>query len=139
MAVQHKRKDLTLEEKVKVIKAYEEPGATQSSDASHFSINKSVVSRLMKKKDNLLLDFSQGKSKASRKRIRHGQEPQIKEALYLWLQQKLTQNARVSGPMLKKKAHSLAALAEKDFSHSDGWLTRWKKRYNIMHFQKRTW
>ena len=59
----------------------------------------------------------------SQKRQRDGKEPDVQEALALWLEQKVLQGANVSGLVLKEKASSLAAKMGKDFTPSDGRLS----------------
>ena len=73
----------------------------------------------MKRREDLLAMYTTGRGcRPSQKRQRDGKEPDVQEALALWLEQKVLQGANVSGLVL-----SLAAKMGKDFTPSDGWLS----------------
>ena len=55
----------------------------------------------------------------------------MSNALFLWFEKKLGQDARLSGPFLKQKAIALACAQGSEFTLSDGWLSRWKARNNM--------
>ena len=69
------------------------------------------MSRLSKKKEDLLRDFESGGNR-SRKRKREGKEEDVGNTLFLWFEQKLGQGAHLSGPLLKQKACDLLVLRE---------------------------
>lgn len=53
----------------------------------------------------------------------------------MWFQDKVAQGGRISGPLLQEKARQLAeekGLDSKAFVASQGWLTHWKARYQIV-------
>ena len=56
---------------------------------------------------------------------------------FLWFEQKLRQGARLSGPLSKQNACELARTQGTDCTPSDGWLSGWKARHNIV-FKKRS-
>ena len=126
-----KRVDLSLSDKVKLVSELELPGVTQASIAKKYGVSTSQVSCLSKKKDDLIRDFESGGNR-SRKRKREGKEEDVGNALFLWFEQKLGQGARLSGPLLKQKACDHAHTQGTDFTPSDGWLSRWKVRHNIV-------
>ena len=55
-----KRVDLSLSEKVKLVSELELPGVTQASVAKKYGVSTSQVSRLSKKKEDLVRDFENG-------------------------------------------------------------------------------
>ena len=71
-----KRVDLSLSEKVKLVPELELPGVTQASAVRKYGISTSQVSRLSKKKDDLVRGFESG-SNRSRKRKREGKEEDV--------------------------------------------------------------
>ena len=131
-----KRKDLPLSEKVNLLKALEAPGVTQVAIAKEFGVSTSQVSRLSKSKDDILKTYEESPNK-DRRRQRDGKEKDVGEALYVWYKQIMVdEGARPLGSMLKQKAIELAATDGRKFSPSDGWLSRWKNRYNIVYRRK---
>ncbi|XP_070550158.1 tigger transposable element-derived protein 4-like [Ptychodera flava] len=100
-----------------------------ASAAKKFGVSTSQVSRLVKAKQQIFDQFDTGNH--NRKRQRAGKEEEVGSALFLWFQQKISQGARLSGPLLKQKATELAAAEGSEFTPSDGWLSRWKSRHNI--------
>ena len=88
------------------------------------------MSRLSKK-DDFIRAFESGGNR-SRKRNREGKEKDVGNALFLWIEQKLGQGARLSGSLLKQKPCEFARTQGTDFAPSDGWLSRWKARHNIV-------
>lgn len=56
----------------------------------------------------------------------------INEALYQWYTIACSKNIYPTGPQLIEKAKEIAARLNKpDFKGSNGWLQKWKKKYNI--------
>ena len=61
-----------------------------------------------------------------------GTENDHGKALFLWFQQKLSQGARFSGPLIKEKARELSRTQGREFTPTDCWLSRWKVRKNTL-------
>ena len=67
------------------------------------------------------------------KRIRSVHHPDLKNSILTWLKNARSMNAPVSGPLLCEKALQLAQESQiYDFKASDDWLTKFKKRHNII-------
>ena len=131
-----KRKDLPLSEKVNLLRALEAPGVTQVAIAKEFGVSTSQVSRLVKSKDDILKTYEESPNK-DRRRQRGSKEKDVGEMLYFWYKQIIeAQGARPLGSTLKQKATEIAAADGKEFAPSDGWLSRWKNRYNIVYRRK---
>ncbi|XP_067851639.1 uncharacterized protein [Heptranchias perlo] len=132
MPTNPKRTDLPLAEKVKVVAALQGPKASYASVAKIFSISKSQVGRISQNRERILEEWRQN-ANPNRKRKRKGKDIEVEDALLLWFQQAMAEGARVSGPMLKTKAKEFAEdLGHDDFEPTDGWLSRWKARNNIV-------
>uniref|UniRef100_A0A674JH65 HTH CENPB-type domain-containing protein n=1 Tax=Terrapene triunguis TaxID=2587831 RepID=A0A674JH65_9SAUR len=125
-------RSLSLKEKVQIIRECQRPGATQSQVAAKWELHRSVVCRIWQQKEKLLADYEAGQSNGCRKRGREGKAPAVDRALFTWLKEKRAQGVLLAGPAVKEKARQLAAsLGLNDFKASDGWFTRWKKRFNV--------
>ncbi|XP_037754386.1 major centromere autoantigen B [Chelonia mydas] len=125
-------RSLSLKEKAQIVRECQRPGATQSQVAAKWELHRSVVCRIWQQKEKLLADYEAGQSNGCRKRGREGKAPAVDRALFTWLKEKRAQGARLAGPAVKEKARQLAAsLGLNDFKASDGWFTRWKKRFNV--------
>jgi len=71
---------------------------------------------------------------SQRKRARTSCHDDIDQALLSWFQEKRTTKSSLSGPILRTQAGKLAALMGiPDWKCSEGWLSHWKKRHNIVY------
>lgn len=74
-------------------------------------------------------------SNASGTRIHFSQASEYEEinwALYTWYTIACSKNIFPMGPQLAEKARQIAEqLGKHDFKGSNGWLDKWKKKYNI--------
>ena len=70
----------------------------------------------------------------SRKRTRTCEYSDINEVLHEWYLLACSKNIYPVGLQLCEKAKQIAERLQKpEFKASNGWLDRWKKRYNIKH------
>ena len=68
----------------------------------------------------------------SRKRSRSSEITDINETLHKWYLLAVSRNIYPMGPQLCEKAKEIAELlGVHNFKASNGWLDRWKKRYNV--------
>ena len=127
-----KRKDLSASEKVQVIEYKKEnPSAGMRSIAKKFDCSKSQIQSILAKKDDILEHYGANKN-AHCKRARLSQLKNVDEATYEWYQKARSKNIPVTGPMLQEKAkRANEELGDATFKVSNGWLDRFKKRYNI--------
>lgn len=121
---------LSLVQRVEVIRLLDQ-NETQVSLADKFKVGQAVISRIKRDKEKILNDW-QKNFNPDRKRKRTGQAGDVDEALLQWFSQARSRQIPVNGPLLKEKATKLATeLGLLNFTPSNGWLERWKDRYNI--------
>ncbi|XP_050548128.1 tigger transposable element-derived protein 4-like, partial [Daktulosphaira vitifoliae] len=85
-----------------------------------------------KKKDKEAI-FNKTDAEGSRKKNRPSEFPHLEQCLFTWFNQVRQQNIPVSGILIKEKAKSFAEILDiSDFTASDGWLSNFKKRHNLV-------
>ena len=131
-SAKRKRKDFTASEKVQIIEYKKEnPNASVRTIAEKFVCGKSQIQSILAKGNEILEDYSANKN-AHSKRARVSPMKNVDEATYEWYQKARTKNIPVTGPMLQEKAKRASEeLGDSTFKASNGWLDRFKKRYNI--------
>ncbi|KAG0411457.1 hypothetical protein HPB47_011412 [Ixodes persulcatus] len=68
-----------------------------------------------------------------RKRMRPAKYPDLKKALLLWIKDMRAQAIPLSGPVILAKAADFTQqLGYDDFAASDGWLHRFRERYDLV-------
>ena len=137
MAVQPKRNYLTLKQKVEVIRTIEKNrGMSLRELSQQFDCGKTQIAKILKSKEPIL---SMYESNASSSRVltsktcgRQSEYGDVNKSLYEWYTLACSKNIFPMGPQLIEKAKQIATCLGKDeFKGSNGWLEKWKKRYNI--------
>ncbi|XP_070385509.1 tigger transposable element-derived protein 4-like [Dermacentor albipictus] len=124
-------KSLMLEKKVALIKEVEKAGRSKTSIAKEFGIPLSTLSTVLKNRQKVFDGFEQSFS-SERKRIQALKFPDVEAALMLWLRNVRAANLPVTTQMMMEKADALALqMGHTDFSCSNGWFERFKKRNNV--------
>ena len=131
MASSMKRNHLSLEVKVKVIKeAQKHPGISVRTLGETFNCGKTQISEILKKKDSIMALYESNASSSKKPRV--SEFSTINESLYQWYLMACSKNIYPGGPQLAEKAREIAArLGKSEFKGTNGWLSKWKKRYNI--------
>ena len=90
------------------------------------------IQSILRDEQNVLDKFTASGNAAS-KRARTCRFQDIDLAMVEWFRKAGCKNIPVSGPILQQKACALAAqfAMEQEFKASDGWLEKFKIRYNI--------
>ncbi|XP_063816271.1 tigger transposable element-derived protein 6-like [Pseudophryne corroboree] len=128
-----KRRDSTLAEKVKILELLQQPKASQSSVARNMGLSQSTISRVMKKRDEILERWNHNEN-PSRKRNRPFKHAKVDEALLEWLLFAKANKLPISGPILMRQAEAIAnEIGCPQFKPSNGWLWRWKERYRLFY------
>ena len=133
-----KRNDLSLQQKVSVIKASEKvPKPSIRKLAEEFNCRKTQISTILQNKHEILDMYetnASGEICHTRKRIRNSKFGEMNDLLYQWYRKAVSRNIYPDGPLLKEKAKQIAdhlGYTDDSFSASNGWLDSWKKRHNV--------
>ncbi|XP_072140431.1 tigger transposable element-derived protein 4-like, partial [Dermacentor andersoni] len=124
---------LDLATKVEVLKQVEKEGAAKQDIARKYGIKPNTLSNYIKNKRTIMDAFENDKFKTSRKRMRTGAYPKLQKALLVWIREARSNQLPLSGDIVAMKARTLATmLGIDDFVSSDGWLTRFKDRLDLV-------
>ena len=130
-AVKWKLKNTKLIQKYQIIRQIEK-GMTNKEASEKFGVPKNTISTWMKNKDKLFEGLKQSSSDA--KKMRRCDYEQVGKAVK-WFSLQRNQNVPIDGPILKEKALQFAkSFNFPTFKASDGWLDKWKKRWEKQHF-----
>lgn len=144
---------ISLEEKYSAIRRLNS-GETAVALAKELHVGKSTVAGWKKNQHEIekwcLSREGQSPSKAKNKRktMKKSEYDKVGEALYYWFVLKREKGVPISGPILREKAlkfhedfekkaparvddEPIDADEKEEFTASDGWLSRWKRRYGI--------
>ena len=104
--------------------------------AQQFECGKTQIANILKSEASIL---SMYESSASSSRVltarscgRQCDYGDVNKSLYEWYTLACSKNIFPMGPQLIEKAKQIATcLGKNDFKGSNGWLDKWKKRYNV--------
>lgn len=119
-------------EKYKILKEVEQ-GTSCSAIARKYGIAKQTLSNWIKDKYKIFATVDANNTTAvKRKRFRQSPHHNVDQACYKWLLCARHKNIPISGNILKTKAIFFAKeLGVDSFQASNGWMDRWKQRYNL--------
>jgi len=104
----NKRRDLSVEGKLDVLKKYDElPKMSQRQAACKLNVSQSLLGRMLKSRQQIE-NASLENVDLNRKRKRAGKEEEVEEALKQWFTKVREKDARVTGPLLRQNAEDLA-------------------------------
>ena len=132
LAMSRKRKVLTLEERVGVIKMAD-TGKSCRGIALDMGVGKTQVQHIIKEREEIMRQWKDGdrSDKKYSKSRRPGYED-IDKVMWEWFTIARSKNIPVSGRMIQEKAQMYASeLGHTEFCGSNGWLERWQKRHNV--------
>ncbi|GFO12148.1 tigger transposable element-derived protein 3-like [Plakobranchus ocellatus] len=133
------RKDLTLEDRRKVIETLEASKTKVKDLARRFGVSTSSISRIKKNKEVMKLKLATGDLCGSLRRWRDCKDPELDKVLTKWyraFEAKYSTGdnggtVSVTNTLLREKAHDLALIMGTHYFASDNWIHRWKNRHNI--------
>ncbi|XP_043476223.1 jerky protein homolog-like isoform X1 [Leptopilina heterotoma] len=102
--------------------------------AEQFNVSRKTISRMHNSKNNWTQKLEKTKDLPSfEKRKRVPTTRDLDESLYDWCKQKRMAGETISGTVLKEKGLLVNEIVngKSDFKASDGWLSRFKRRYQI--------
>ncbi|XP_055933623.1 jerky protein homolog-like [Argiope bruennichi] len=127
---------VTMEKKLRAIQQLD-TGVTAKIIASELGVGKSTVGDWKRNRSEIekwCLAQASGSGIKVRKTMLKGKHKEVEEALFVWYEHFKEIGVPVTGPILQKKALEIKRQIEghdSDFTASDGWLDRWKKRFGI--------
>ena len=131
----NKRKAFDIEEKLQIIKDFEENKLTVSQLIIKYQRPQSSISSIInkKQKDKILEKYQENLIQPEQKRIRGSNFTKLEEALNHWFQNVMSnKNITLNGPLIQAQAIKYATMLQcLDFKASNGWLDGFKKRHNI--------
>ena len=101
-ATGRKRNDLSLSQRVNILKTMEQEKLSQTELAKHFKCSQSTISKILKNKDAILREADEH-SVGTRKRKRSGKDDDVDAALFTWFIDARARDAPVTSPVLDKK------------------------------------
>ena len=130
-------KELSLEKKIELIKASgKKPKRTQEQLGEEFGIGRSTVSGILRKRESYQKQWEENRSRKRQRLNKSTRLDSLNKLVFDFFCKARSKNIPVSGPMMQKKALEFANELEiEDFHASNGWLTKWKDRYNIKQFK----
>ena len=131
MLMKRKHADLSLASKIEIINEIDS-GQQQKAVAEKFGVDRTTITKIMKKKDELQGAFQGGANNPTAKRQRQSSVPHVDAALLRWFKHIHPQNIGITGLDLQRKAMDLARqLGMRDVEISLSWINRWKQRHNV--------
>ena len=127
-----KRNGLSLKQRVKMINyAKNHPKEGYRRVAEKFGIGRTQAQKTLKEKEVILAEY-ENNMQSCKKRVRSAKYSDVNEALWEWYTLCRESNIPVDGTMLQEGALLIAEkLGISGFTASNGWLQRFKQRYNL--------
>ena len=126
-----KRRPLGLEEKIDIINRLDK-GEKQCDIAKSLFRNQSTISTISTNRNQLLYDYQCGKMSLVREKRRKSPFHELEVELYDYFSHLRNSCLIVNGNILRAKALKLNLKFKfPNFTASEGWLSRFKNRYNI--------
>ncbi len=95
--------------------------------------NKSNISQIVSEKEKIKSAFESGLHKTDRKKLRKSKYEEIDAAVLKWFRIARKTSISISGQIIRDQALDFASkLGITGFNASEGWLTRFKERNNIV-------
>ncbi|KAK7501648.1 hypothetical protein BaRGS_00007079 [Batillaria attramentaria] len=128
-----KRCGLSLKRKLEILDFVEKSKKSKRKLADELGVPRSTLYDILKEKEKLEERRNSGSASLDTVKHRTANYAELDRRLLDWLKFARSQNIPISGPVLKIRANKIAEdLGIQDWNCSDGWLTRWKKRNNIV-------
>ena len=130
----NKRKHYSLEQKYNAIMAVENNLKSQLDIIKELGAKQSTVNGWFneEEKRKIITAFQNNIKSSKRKRLRGSKYQDIDESLFEWMKKARLNNVPINGPILMKKADDFAVLLNnQEFHANNGWLERFKQRFNI--------
>ncbi|XP_054717478.1 tigger transposable element-derived protein 4-like [Uloborus diversus] len=121
----------SLEEKKILIDEYDKLQMSKAAFARSKGIPQTTFLTILSAREKIKSSLSEQDGN-KRKKLRKSNFQDIEDALLKWFRFARTNNVPISGLILKEKALEIAKeFEEENFSASNGWIERFKDRYNL--------
>ncbi|XP_046424688.1 jerky protein homolog-like [Neodiprion fabricii] len=132
-STKRKLNNFTLKQKIDILNNIKCGNKSRYAICQEYNIGESTLRKWIHDEDKLREFWSKNNTCSSHKKIRTEDNPHLGEALFIWYNENRILGIPITGPVLKAKARIVNRLLDgkKKFSASNGWLSKWKKRYNI--------
>lgn len=129
-----KRKTLSLDQRVKVIRLNEQ-GKSARIIAKEMDVGKTQIGNILKEKKDIMDIYKAGTMSGSRKNLsstRQAYHAELNDKVYEWFSAVTAKSMPISGRILQEKARYIAMqLGHDDFTATNGWLHSFQKRHGI--------
>ncbi|CAB3224717.1 unnamed protein product [Arctia plantaginis] len=132
-----KRKALSLQEKMKILKIFDENSQTknQTQLAAELQLPTSTLRTILKNREEIIEKYSLGG--VGRKKLKAGKFVKLEKVLIEWFHRARASKLPINGRILCDKAREIADnLQITDFNASSGWIDRFKNRHGIVYRQR---
>ena len=124
--------ELTNEKKRELLEK-QQAGASYRNLAADFGISLGTVSNIVKRRKSLENTGDLNEPANKKRNLRKTPNVDINNLIWIFFLQLRSKSIPVTGPLLRTKAKRIAdSLGIAEFEASDGWLTSFKKRHNIL-------
>ncbi|CAK1556035.1 unnamed protein product [Leptosia nina] len=133
-----KRKALSLQEKIEILKVFDTKSQTtnQTQLAAELNLPVSTLRTIIKKRGEIKEKYKLGS--AQRKKHKVGKFDKLEKVLVEWIHQTRALKLPINGPIICEKARIIAnGLKITDFNASSGWIDRFKNRNGIVYRQNK--
>jgi hypothetical protein len=130
-----KRKALSTADKIEILRKHDENVVLKQCElAESLGIPGSTLRTILNDRKRIEEDAKNTGGK--RQKLRSGKFEELEDILMKWFLQARATNIPINGPVLKEKATEIAKkLKISDFTSSNGWLDRFRKRHGIVYRQ----
>ena len=120
----------SIKDKYSTLKEVED-GKTKSQVTAKYGIPKNTLSTWLKNEDKFF-EATNKESNSKLQQLRQSTFANLDQAMFKWLLVVQTRDVAVSALVFKTKAITFAEkMNAENFKALDGWLDRWKKRFNV--------
>ncbi|CAF2127050.1 unnamed protein product [Rotaria magnacalcarata] len=126
------RDDLDLEQKMNLIKDSER-GLSYRELRNKFQVSIGAVSNILKRKNEYITDYETNLNKRVKCKVNNHSSQTINDSIYEWFVAQRAKKVPVSDPILQAYARKIAEEMgdSSGFKASNGWLERFRNRYNV--------
>ena len=128
------RTHLSFKQKAEICEISSKPGFDKDKICEKFNISKSSINRILQNKSEILkiTDQKSNSNAARQKTIRKPKNFELEMKLCEWIRIRQEKGYPISGEDIRARGIHLAnVLKVDDFKPSNGWIDRFKKRFDI--------